>query len=199
MKKVTFKQVLVNVLSVLSVGCVATATSLWNDGSSTVLAETPTVDTKNIVAVTDATVTESVSVGGANTLKISSATAYSGAFDGTFHGNMDLKYRFPNQYMDGTAGEDLKGDFTFTIADVRPDYAEENQFSVKVGNLNNYVKTYVYYTGETVGTVSHAPIFGSNKGNAPTNSVKNGNNYLDFTRALDFHAVIPGRSAKHSG
>ena len=181
MKKVTFKQVLVSVLSALSVGCVATGTSLWNNRSSIVLAETPTVNTESVVTVTDATITEGVSVGGANTLKISSATSYSGAFDGTFHGNMDLKYRFPNQYTNETAGEDLNGDFTFTIADARSDYAEENQFSVKVGKLANLVKTYVYYTGETVGTVSHAPYFGSQKGNAPSASVKNGNTYHSST------------------
>ena len=173
MKKVTFKQVLVSVLSVLSVGCMATATSLWNNGNSTVLAESLTVDTKSLVSVKDATVTESVSVGGKDTLKISSATAYSGEFNGTFHGNMDLKYRFPNQYTNGSAGGNLLGDFTFTIADARPDYAKDNQFSVKIEKRNTYLQTYVYYTGATIGTVSNAPYFGTNRGK-PTNAITNG-------------------------
>ena len=86
---------------------------------------------------------------------ISSQNAYTGALKGSFEGDLDLLYRFPNQYAADsgtatTAGGDKNGNFTFTIADVEEPDNIKKQFTLSF--TANWANVQVGYNGKYVST-----------------------------------------------
>ena len=86
---------------------------------------------------------------------ISSKNAYTGSLQGSFSGDLDLLYRFPNQYtassgITTTEGGDKNGNFTFTIADVEEPDNVKKQFTVSF--TQNYANVQVGYNGKYIST-----------------------------------------------